>query len=75
MQSEMLALTVEARAQCTDRIGMAKLAKASFDGRDLKPLWAELIAKLLDGTASAGEGLDVALLAQLLGDKVAGFAI
>jgi hypothetical protein len=75
MQSEMLALTVEARAQCADRIGMAKLAKASFDGRDLKPLWAELIAKLLDGTANAGEGLDVALLAQLLGDKVAGLAI
>ncbi len=40
MQSEMLALTVEARAQCADRIGMAKLAKAAFDGRDLKPLWA-----------------------------------
>ena len=75
MQSEMLALTVEARAQCADRIGMAKLAKASFDGRDLQPLWTELIAKLLDGTASAGEGLDVALLAQLLGDKAGGLAI
>jgi len=75
MQSEMLALTVEARAQCADRIGMARLAKASFDGRDLKPLWAQLIAKLLDCTASAGEGLDVALLAQLFGDRPAGLAI
>jgi hypothetical protein len=75
MQSEMLALAVKARAQCADRVGMAKLAKAAFDGHDLKPLWAKLIAKLLDGTADAGEGLDVALIAQLLGDKSAGLAI
>jgi hypothetical protein len=71
----MLAIAVEANAQCADRMGMAKLAKAAFDGRDLKPLWATLIAKMLDGTAEAGEGLDVALIAQLLGDKPAGLAI
>ena len=35
----------------------------------------ELIGKLLDGTATAGEGLDLALIAQLLGDKQAGLAI
>jgi hypothetical protein len=75
MQSEMLALTAEARAQCANRVGMAKLAKAAFDGHDLKPLWAKLIAKLLDGTADAGEGLDIALIAQLLGDKSAGLTI
>ncbi|MBV8925497.1 MAG: hypothetical protein JOZ74_09040 [Bradyrhizobium sp.] len=54
---------------------MAKLAKMAFDGRDLRPQWAELIAKLLNGTADAGEGIDLALIAQLLGDKAAGLAI
>jgi hypothetical protein len=58
-----------------NRIGMAKLAKLAFDGKDLRPLWRELIAKLLDGTADAGEGLDLSLIAQLLGDKQAGLAI
>lgn len=60
---------------CADRIGMAKLAKMAFDGIDLRPMWRDLIAKLLDGTATAGEGLDLALIAQLLGDKPAGLAI
>ncbi|MBV9980209.1 hypothetical protein [Bradyrhizobium sp.] len=54
---------------------MARLAKAAFDGKDLRPKWRELIGKLLDGTASAGEGLDLGLIAQLLGDKPAGLAI
>ena len=58
-----------------DRIGMAKLAKLAFDGRDLRPMWAELSAKLLNGTASAGEGLDLSLTGQLLGHKDAGLAI
>ena len=75
MQSEMLVLAAEARTRCADRIGMAKLAKAAFDGHDLKPLWAGLIARLLDGTAEAGEGIDVALIAQLLGNKPAALAI
>jgi glutathione synthase/RimK-type ligase-like ATP-grasp enzyme len=75
MKSEMLALAAGARADCADRTGMAKLAKAAFDGRDLHPLWAALVTKLLDGTAEPGEGLDVALMAQLFGDKPAGLAI
>jgi hypothetical protein len=44
-------------------------------GTDLRPLWRELIAKLIDGTIEAGEGLDLSLIAQLLGDKQAGLAI
>jgi hypothetical protein len=60
---------------CADRIGMAKLAKMAFDGKDLRPLWRELIAKLYNGTAEAGEGLDLSLIAQLLGDKPAGLSI
>ncbi len=58
-----------------DRIGMAKLAKMAFDGKDLRLLWRDLIEKLVDGRAEAGEGLDLALIAQLLGDKQAGLAI
>ncbi|MGA7809792.1 ATP-grasp domain-containing protein [Bradyrhizobium sp.] len=54
---------------------MARLAKMAFDGGNLRPLWAERISKLLDGTATAGEGIDLSLIAQLLGDKQAGLAI
>jgi hypothetical protein len=58
-----------------DRIGMARLAKMAFDGFDLRPLWRALVAKLRDGTAEAGEGLDLSLIAQLLGDKRMGLSI
>ena len=44
-------------------------------GIDLRPLWQTLIAKVIDGTIKAGEGLDLSLIAQLLGDKPAGLAI
>jgi len=54
---------------------MARLAKMAFDGKDLRPMWRNLIAKLVEGTAEAGEGLDLSLIAQLLGDKQAGLAI
>jgi hypothetical protein len=64
-----------AEPDCADRIGMAKLAKMAFDGKDLRPLWRELIAKLYAGTVEAGEGLDLSLIAQLLGDKPAGLSI
>jgi hypothetical protein len=60
---------------CADRIGLARLAKMSFTGIDLRPLWQTLIAKVIDGSAEAGEGLDLSLVAQLLGDKQAGLAI
>jgi hypothetical protein len=60
---------------CADRIGMARLAKTAFDGKDLRPLWRDLIAKLVEGTAEAGEGLDLSVIAQLLGDKQTGLAV
>jgi hypothetical protein len=75
MQSEPLELAASANAFCADRIGLARLAKSAFDGLDLRQLWSELIAKLLDGTALAGEGIDLTLIAQLLGDKPSGLAI
>ena len=58
-----------------ERIGLAKLTRMAEAGTDLRPLWQHLIAKLIDGTIEAGEGLDLSLIAQLLGDKQAGLAI
>jgi hypothetical protein len=64
-----------ARYPSADRIGFARLTTLAFDGADLRPLRDELISKLADGTAGAGEGLDLSLIAQLLGDKEGGIAI
>jgi hypothetical protein len=75
MPIDLLALADSACAGCADRIGMAKIAKAAFDGQDLAPQWTALLAKLLGGTAAPGEGLDLALMAQLRGDKASGLAI
>ncbi len=75
MESRALETSEAARAECADRIGMAKLAKLAFDGHDLRPKWTELVARLLNGTADAGEGIDASLIAQLLGDKQAGLSI
>jgi hypothetical protein len=75
MESRPLELRVAARDDRSEQIGLATLAKTAFDGKDLRPRWRKLISKLLDGTATAGEGLDLALMAQLLGDKKAGLAI
>src|SRR6185437_4500122 len=57
------------------RMGVAQLARMSARGLDLRPLWQVLINKLLDGTIAPGEGLDLSLIAQLLGDKETGLAI
>jgi len=47
----------------------------SAAGVDLRPLWRQLIGKLIDGAIEPGEGLDLSLIAQLLGDRHAGLAI
>jgi hypothetical protein len=60
---------------CADRIGFARLTTLAFDGADLRPLRDQLISKIADGTAGAGEGLDLSLITQLLGDKQTGIAI
>jgi hypothetical protein len=75
MKPDLHERTGVAEPLCANRIGMAKLAKMAFDGNDLRPMWRSLIDKLLDGTAEAGEGLDLSLITQLLGDKQAGLAI
>ncbi len=63
------------RSDGAERLGVARLARMQVGGIDLLPLWRKLIAKLIDGTVEAGEGLDLSLIAQLLGDKPAGLAI
>jgi hypothetical protein len=75
MESVATARTGVARPACADRIGLARLTKMAVSGADLRPLWKDLIARVTDGSAEAGEGLDLSLIAQLLGDKPAGLAI
>jgi len=60
---------------CADRIGFAKLTTMAFRGTDLRPLRDQLMSKVAGGTAGAGEGLDLSLITQLLGDKQIGIAI
>jgi glutathione synthase/RimK-type ligase-like ATP-grasp enzyme len=68
-------LTGVARSACAAGLGVARLTKMAASGADLRPLWKDLIGKLIDGTVEAGEGLDLSLITQLLGDKQAGLAI
>jgi hypothetical protein len=63
------------RPRCAERIGLTRLTRAAEAGHDLRPLWRRLIARLLDGSIEADEGLDLSVIAQLLGDKEAGLAI
>jgi glutathione synthase/RimK-type ligase-like ATP-grasp enzyme len=58
-----------------DRIGFAKLTKMAFDGVSLLPVQQDLTDKVVNGTADAGVGLDLSLIAQLLGQKQVGLAI
>jgi hypothetical protein len=58
-----------------DRIGFARLTTIAFGGTDLRPLRDQLISRVVAGTAGAGEGLDLSLIAQLMGDKPTGMAI
>jgi hypothetical protein len=64
-----------ARYPSADRMGFARLTTMAFEGADLRPLRDQLMSKLANGTADAGEGLDLSLIAQLLGDKQTGMAI
>jgi hypothetical protein len=64
-----------ARYPSAERIGFARLTRMAFEGGDLRPLRDQLVGRLANGMASAGEGLDLSLIAQLLGDRQAGMAI
>jgi hypothetical protein len=63
------------RYPCADRIGFARLTTLAFGGADLRVLQHELMSRVADGSAGAGDGLDLSLIAQLLGDKQTGLAI
>src|ERR1700730_9470262 len=75
MQSDLDGLIATTEPLCADRIGFARLTTMAFGGTDLRPLRDELLSKVAGGTAGAGEGLDLSLIAQLLGDKQTGIAI
>jgi hypothetical protein len=63
------------RYPSADRIGFARLTTMAFDGVDLGPIRDAIMSKIAEGTADAGEGLDLSLIAQLLGDKQMGLAV
>src|SRR3981189_625967 len=63
------------RYPSTDRMGFAQLTTMAFGGTRISPLRDELFAKVAGGTAGAGDGLDLSLITQLLGDKQMGLAI
>ena len=75
MQSELDQPTADAEPLCADRIGFARLTTMAFGGIDLRPMRDQLISRVADGTASAGDGLDLSLITQLLGDKQTGTSI
>ena len=75
MTSDMLPIGGEAAMVPAPRLGFAQLTQMAFDGEDLRPLRHRLMYKAVLGTADAGEGLDLSLVAQLLGDKQTGLAI
>src|SRR3954447_25754853 len=75
MQADPNERTGNSELLCADLIGFANLTTMAFQGTDLRPLRDELMAKVADGTASAGDGLDLSLIAQLLGDKQTGLSI
>jgi hypothetical protein len=64
-----------ARYPSAERIGFARLTTMAFGGADLRPLRDQLLSKVAEGTAGAGEGLDLSLITQLLGNKQVGVAI
>jgi hypothetical protein len=63
------------RYPSADRIGFARLTTMAFDGIDLRPTRDAILSKVVEGTADAGEALDLSLIAQLLGDKQMGLAV
>jgi hypothetical protein len=56
-------------------MGVAALTQMAFQGTDLRPLWHELMNKATDDAAGSGMGMDLSIIAQLLGDKATGLAI
>jgi hypothetical protein len=75
MQIEIASHDNVGQPVAADRIGLAKLARMAFDGISLEPLKQDLTDKVARGTADAGVGLDLSLIAQLMGQKEIGLLI
>src|SRR6266446_7241719 len=75
MQLDVQQRIGNAEPLCADRIGFARLTTMAFRGTDLRPLRDELISKVAGGIAGAGDGLDLSLITQLLGDRQTGIAV
>lgn len=75
MQIEIARYEDATHPTAADRIGFARLTKMAFDGVNLLPLKQDLTDRVANGTADAGVGLDLSLIAQLLGQKHIGLAI
>jgi hypothetical protein len=60
---------------CTPRMGVAQLTRMAFEGKDIRTLWHSLMDKATDDVAGSGIGMDLSVIAQLLGDQPTGLAI
>jgi glutathione synthase/RimK-type ligase-like ATP-grasp enzyme len=60
---------------CMPRLGVAAITRMAFEGRDLFPLWTEMMDKVTDDAPGSGLGMDLSVIAQLRGDKETGLAI
>ena len=67
--------TDAASIKAEEQIGFAKLTKLAFDGVSLLPMFNELTSKVDAGVATAGDGMDLSLITQLLGERDTGMAI
>ena len=56
-------------------IGLASLTKRAFDGEDLGPLWNSLLEEVTRNPSSTAAVMDMAFIAQLLGDQKSGLAL
>jgi hypothetical protein len=60
---------------CTPRTGVAQFTRLAFQGADLRPAWNALMETVTDDVPGSGMGMDLSVIAQLLGDKDTGLAI
>jgi glutathione synthase/RimK-type ligase-like ATP-grasp enzyme len=56
-------------------IGLASLTKMAFAGEDLGPLWNSLLEEVARNPSSTAAVMDMAIVAQLLGDQKSGLAL
>lgn len=71
----MLAEAISAEPYCAPRRGVAELTRLAYSGADLVPLYATLTRGCRFDAAAAGDVMDLALLAQLLGDPASGLRL